>query len=499
MSIRANQFVRRFKTSSAFVFWVFAVLSWQATTAYAEEPPAVEPPAGDQKPAAVVEPAAGDQEPPVAESADDDEKKDAPTSAEPSGPQIAEEEKWANWGTTKRDQKWVASPTETLARDPRNWVADESYHPGWITVPGMPIEFRFGGFIELNLIHDFQNAGIPSGEFIPSLIPAPTDFTPNTEFDIRSTRFIFESRTKAKTTWVSVFLSMDFAGTTSGTPGPRLRQAYFTFSGLLIGRAYGTFFDVQTWPDIFDLEGPNAMTASRTEMVRYSYGIVKSGQQQVPDKVIATIALENPETSVTNGVGLKAWPELVARLDLNYGWGHMAFMALGRQLIAESTLGTGKASQYTGSGAMSFKLLLPGSQAKHENAPSDDLVGQVTYGTAGGDYIQDLEALGGQDGYYNDATQQILTRRQLAIWGGYEHSWADQWHSAFVAGYLLVSNLAIEPADSYKSSIYTDVNITFRPIPRFAISCEYYFGRRTNKDDERGHAHRLMGVFKFTI
>ena len=142
---------------------------------------------------------------------------------------------------------------------------------------------------------------------------------------------------------------------------------------------------------------------------------------------------------------------------------------------------------------MSFKLLLPGSQAKHENAPSDDLVGQVTYGTAGGDYLQDLEALGGQDGYYNDATQQILTRRQLAIWGGYEHSWADQWHSAFVAGYLLVSNLAIEPADSYKSSIYTDVNITFRPIPRFAISCEYYFGRRTNKDDEQRPRASLDG------
>ncbi len=161
--------------------------------------------------------------------------------------------------------------------------------------------------------------------------------------------------------------------------------------------------------------------------------------------------------------------------------------------------GAGKDSQYTGSGAISFKLLIPGSQAKRENAPSDDLVGQVTYGTAGGDYLQDLEALGGQDGYYDDATQQILTRRQLGVWGGYEHSWADQWHSAFVAGYLLVSNLAIEPPDSYKSSIYTVVNVVFRPIPRFAISCEYYFGRRTNKDDEQGHSHRLMGVFKFTI
>ena len=202
---------------------------------------------------------------------------------------------------------------------------------------------------------------------------------------------------------------------------------------------------------------------------------------------------------MTNGDNLKAWPGVVARLDLNYGWGHMAFMGMGRQLIAESTAGGGKDSQYSGSGAVSFKLNIPGSQAKSASAPSDDVVGQVTYGTAGGNYIQDLEALGGQDGYYDDTTQQILTQRQLAVWGGYEHSWADQWHSAFVAGYLLVSNIALEPDDAYRSSI-------FRHEPRIPTNpaiCDrmrvYYYGRRTDKDGQRGHAHRLMGVFKFTI
>ena len=232
-----------------------------------------------------VEPAAGDQEPSVAKSADDDAKEDAPAPAEPSGPETAKEESWVNWGTTKKDTSWEASSTETLSRDPRNWVAGESLHPGWVPVPGMPVEFRFGGFIELNLIHDFQNAGIPSGEFIPSLIPVPTDFTPNTEFDIRSTRFIFESRTKAK----------DHLGQCVPVDGlhrhavrharPRACDKPTSLSaGFLSDARMEPSSTTQTWPDIFDLEGPNAMTASRTEMVRYSYGIVKSGQQQVPDK-----------------------------------------------------------------------------------------------------------------------------------------------------------------------------------------------------------------------
>ena len=429
---------------------------------------------------------------------------------EPDASKAAEEQTWLNRDATRTDARFAATPTETLARDPRNYFAEEAYHPGWIQIPGLHTEIRFGGFIELNLVHDFQATGIPTGEFIPSLIPVPTDFTPNTSFDVQSTRFIFEMRTKVPRRWtrvhrvprdwISVFLSIDFAGDTSAsTPVLRLRQAYVTYSGLLLGRAFGTFFDAQTWPDIFDLEGPNAMTATRTEMVRFSYGILQTADAQLPDKVIITAAIENPETSVTNATNLRAWPGVVARLDLNYPWGHMAFMGMGRQLIAESTAGMGRDSQYSGSGAVSWKINIPGSQAKSASAPSDDLVGQVTYGTAGGNYIQDLEALGGQDGYYDDATQQILTRRQLAVWGGYEHSWADEWHSAFVAGYLLVSTLDLEPDDAYQSSIYSLTNIVFRPIPRFAIACEYYYGQRRDKDDERGHAHRLMGVFKFTI
>ncbi|MBT8465395.1 MAG: hypothetical protein HKN97_01250 [Myxococcales bacterium] len=430
--------------------------------------------------------------------------------AEPEASKTDDEETWLTTDATRKDASFVATATETLSRDPRNYFADEEFHQGWIRIPGMPAEVRFGGFIQLNLVHDFQAAGLSTGEFIPSLIPVPTDLTPNTNFDVQSTRFIFESRIKVDKAWtkvsrvprewVSVFLSMDFAGDTSAsTPVPRLRQAYVTYSGLLVGRALGTFFDAQTWPDIFDLEGPNAMTAKRTEMVRFSYGIVQTADVQVPDKVIVTAAIENPETSVTNATNLKAWPGVVARLDLNYDWGHMSFMGIGRQLIAESTAGVGRDSQYAGSGAVNWKINIPGSQARTASAPSDDLLGQVAYGTAGGNYIQDLVALGGQDGYFDDVTQQILTQRQLAAWGGYEHSWADRWHSAFMAGYILVSNLDLEPDDAYQSSIYALTNIIFRPIPRFAIACEYYFGQRRDKDGQRGNAHRLMGVFKFTI
>jgi len=62
---------------------------------------------------------------------------------------------------------------------------------GWIPVPGRKTDVRFGGFVEANFIHDFQDAGYPYGEFIPSHIPVPTDDTSNTEFDPRSSRLTF--------------------------------------------------------------------------------------------------------------------------------------------------------------------------------------------------------------------------------------------------------------------------------------------------------------------
>jgi hypothetical protein len=156
------------------------------------------------------------------------------------------------------------STIEQLAQDPYLKRYGPRAGEGWLPVLETDTDIRFSGFIQLNVIHDFKNAGYPYGWFIPAQFSVPTDDTPNTEFDARASRFVFETRTKTKEVGnVSTFIvparvirtsdnsrpailcnkgmgqcldyndhtdiSMDFYAELGSTPQPRLRQAYVTW------------------------------------------------------------------------------------------------------------------------------------------------------------------------------------------------------------------------------------------------------------------------------
>ena len=272
--------------------------------------------------------------------------------------------------STEQDQESVF---ENLIKDPYNRRYGHAPGDAWIPMPGTKTELRFGGFVQLNVIHDFEDAGFPFGEFIPAQIPVPTEDTPNTEFDPRTSRFMFETRTNIEDVGaVRTMISMDFAGDEKeGSVQPRLRQAYVTWVGPLsnisftAGQAWTTYIDLGVWPELFDLEGPNAMTGTRQGLLRGSYAFGKEKQ------LVFDLALEQPETLVANGNGLEDLPDLVARLNWQPDWGHLQVAAIGRQLVAESTAGTGRDSAAGCGLSLSGSWLVPGTRRKH--APSDDL------------------------------------------------------------------------------------------------------------------------------
>ena len=83
---------------------------------------------------------------------------------------------------------------EARQRTPTIGATGERPGDGWFPIPNTNTDLRFGGFVQLNVIHDFEDTGFPFGDFIPAQIPVPTDDTPNTEFDVRTSRLTFESR-----------------------------------------------------------------------------------------------------------------------------------------------------------------------------------------------------------------------------------------------------------------------------------------------------------------
>jgi hypothetical protein len=392
----------------------------------------------------------------------------------------------------KQKRKW-ASRFDEIRRVPRNRLKGIGADAGWISVPGRKTDFRFGGFVQLNVIHDFQNSGSDFGDFATSRIPVPTDGTSNTEFDPRTSRMIFETRTATSLGKFSTFLSTDWAGDSdkSSTADFRLRQFYLTgvgiFTGAAItgGRVNTTFMDNQAWPEIFDLEGPNSLSFIWQGMLRASWELDKAKHW------IASFALEQPESDVTNGNGKEAWPDAVLRVDVNDDWGHLSAAAIGRQLKATSTTGgdTDKAAAW----GLLFagKLPVPGT--------ADNIIFQVQGGKGSGRYIEDLSFEGGQDGVYDNTREKLRPLKQFGGWASYQHWWTDKLRSTVVGSYQRMDNLNIQSSDSFKSSIYTNGNLIYSPLKNYDIGIEYIWGQRKNKNGQTGHANRLMFSMKWHL
>lgn len=400
----------------------------------------------------------------------------------------------------KPTQQPEESVFEKLAADPNNRRHRRAAGDGWFSIPNTNTDLRFGGFVQLNVIHDFEDTGYPFGDFIPAQIPVPTDDTPNTEFDVRTSRFTFESRSLTEEAGsISTMISMDFAGDpTEGSIQPRLRQAYVTWVGpwsnisFTAGQAWTTYLDLGVWPELFDLEGPNAMTGTRQGLVRGSYAFGKD------QNLIFDVALEQPETAVANGNGLKDLPDLVTRLNWQKDWGHLQAAALGRQLVAESTAGTGRDSAFGWGLSFSGNWLVPGTKRKDPSsddlgARQDNIRFQIQGGSGTGRYVFDPGAAPTpQDAVYDDATATLTPLDEFGAFVAYHHWWSDRWRSEFVYGWVKMDNLTIQPSTALESTTYAVANLLYRPFRRMDLGLEYYWGERTNKDGQSGHANRLL-------
>jgi len=392
----------------------------------------------------------------------------------------------------RQKRKWDTR-FDKIRRDPRNRLQGTGADAGWISMPGRKTDIRFGGFIQLNVIHDFQNSGQNFGEFSPAQIPVPTDSTSNTEFDPRTSRMIFETRTDTSLGKYSTFLSTDWAGGSDNSSSPdfRLRQAYVTGIGwltgisVLAGQANSTFMYNLAWPEIFDLEGPNSLSFVRQGLLRFSWEV------DAAKHWIASFGVEQPDTDVTNGDGKKDWPDAVARIDVNHDWGHLSAAVLGRRLKATSTTGTGTDK------AAAWGLLFSGKLPVLDTP--DNIVFQIQGGDGIGRYIEDLSFAGGQDAVYDTTKEKLRPLKEVGGFGAYQHWWTDKLRSTVTGGYLRVDNLNIQSSDSLKASIYTNGNLIYSPVKPLDIGIEYIWGQRKNKNGQTGRANRLMFSMKWHL
>jgi len=191
--------------------------------------------------------------------------------------------------------------------------------PRSFLIPGTDTSLRIGGIAWTDILwilHGSRQANVlnntggnPAGGqngiggtgTLPAIpLNNSTGHSRSGSFDIssRPSRLLFDARTPTAWGEIKAYIEMDFAhsnenvvesGQTSVTNGyaPRLRKAYGTMGGLLVGQETGIFHDPDADAELLDFGGSASTPGrARTPQVKYTY--------QGPYGAVFTAGFENP-------------------------------------------------------------------------------------------------------------------------------------------------------------------------------------------------------------
>jgi hypothetical protein len=404
--------------------------------------------------------------------------------------------------------KAAPAPTVSAAVEERLAEIEESVHqipdvpkdvvsagefPGSIRIPGTDVGLRVAGLVRTTGVASLGPLGTED-RFVTSSIPVAgsqeAGKEPRFVLTAIPSRFNLDLRTPTGVGAMRAFIEGDFAGSSRVF---RLRHAYGQWKGLVIGQTWSTFADPEAEPDGIDFEGLNAIALFRQPLARYT--------RRFGERFSLATALENPAPDITNAKGVSQVPDLVVRARWRPREGakgllgmnvfrqdaHVNLAFLFRQIRGEPLDQPNTTLSTSGIGVgLSGRLTAPWQADK----------GQVTFsayaGSGIGRYITDLGTLGGQDAFYDVATNTIDALPVFAWYLGYERRWNSDLRSTFTYGTVIVTNTDGQPGDAFHQTNRWSLNLTWSPIPRLDLVGEFLFGNRINKDGKRGGSSQLQ-------
>jgi len=375
--------------------------------------------------------------------------------------------------------------------------------PGSMRIPGSDAALRIGGRVRMSSIDSFDPIGTED-RFVTSSIPVEGSEAAlkgdRTTYTAAPSRYNFDLRTPTGVGAMRAFIEGDFAGSGSGNLF-RLRHAYGQWRKLTVGQTWSTFSDPEAEPDGIDREGLNAISLFRQAQFRWSHPF--------GERLALAFAAENPAPNISapDGSlvqGVNQVPDLVARLR----W------TPGEQTVVHGSLGHWRQARLSGGGHLQLAFVL--RQIRGEYDPNSTLStlgagvhysGRITspvrsdrdrilFALSGGwgigRYITDLGAVGGQDAVYDPATNTLEALPVLSGYVGYEHWWIPTLRSTATWGTVYVDNLDRQAGGALHRTDRATFNLSWSPIPRVDIVGEFLWGRRLNKDGQRGEARQLQ-------
>ena len=347
------------------------------------------------------------------------------------------------------------------------------------------VEFKVGGYAKLSAIYSGTNSGkldntLGRNIYLPSATPVGNgDSYQTLDLTARESRINFGAKTTQGGHKLSMFLEMDFLGTTDGNEvvsnsySPRMRHFFFTFDNWLFGQTWSTFMDTAALAESVDfLPSPEGIVFIRQAQVRYTAGDVQ-------------IALENPESYVTgsNDRDVGILPDLTANLKLKVEGGHLRFNGLFRQIsvdepgIDESEFGYGI-----------------GVSGKIKVGSTDDVRFSANYGDGMGRYT----SLGlVKDGILINGN--IETVKSFAISGAYRHVWDEKSSSNIILSMADIDNPNGAAGSENKGSTSIQINYLFRPVKQVSYGIMYLGGERETENGDKGKLNRIQASAKYSF
>lgn len=375
--------------------------------------------------------------------------------------------------------------------------------PGSFKIPGTETTLTLNGFIQVygtsdlsSRIGDIENydwATIPGVQPLKDTRPAKE--TGILYLTARTSRIGISSSTPTPLGPLGTRLEGDFNGP-NGFQGQtftnsvlfRLRHAYGTLHGFLVGQTWTQFLDFPSAPDTVDFNGPGSLALVRQPQVRYTY---ESGP------LSAGIALENPHNFNVGHV-----PDFTAKVGYTPKWGSAGIAFVTNQyrfdVPTDSTPNNKTVQGFGVAFSGSYKLL-----------GKDTIVGLLVFGDGLGRYL--FNSIANVAGADSSGDPKLWRAASYHL--GYTHVWNDQLRSNVVWSQTFfdrngITKASFVTADDEGTGDFIPnkridqlfVNTFYGVTKGFELGLEYELGRRhTFIGDHTGSQDRITAsaTYKF--
>ncbi|HET6438713.1 MAG TPA: DcaP family trimeric outer membrane transporter [Anaeromyxobacter sp.] len=367
--------------------------------------------------------------------------------------------------------------------------------PGYFKIPGTDTTLKLYGFVQVYGTDDLSGriADIENYDWATIVPVQPLNGTPDAKekgrlyFTARTSRLGVTTTTPTRFGALDTKLEGDFNGP-NGFQGQtytnsvlfRLRHAYATMAGFLVGQTWSLFLDFPSAPDTVDFNGPGTLALVRQPQVRYTF-------QPAPDMSVA-VGVENPH----NG-GVGHLPDFTAKFGYTPKWASLGLGFVTNQ-YRYSKLGDGTPNNRTAQG---YGVSLSGSTKLPWN---DTVLGLLVFGNGVGRYM--FNAIANFDG--PDSSGNLKLWQSTAYHLGYTHVWNGEFRSNVIWSQTFFSRNGIDPstfapADDAGSGTFVPnkridqlfLNTFWDIAKNTELGVEYELGRRHTQLHQTGKEDRI--------